>query len=170
MRSTICFPSAGKRECGSYTPGIPVPIPELSAGVHVFGEHVQDYMRSHLLQFGLVEYTFTILSIWFSTMAYLAYGAIVMVLWFVTTCVYNVFFHPLKAIPGPLMAKISRGWIFGLEMRGNPHVEILDLHRKYGMVSTIDDINYMYPRTNMKHSLTRNRTNVENLTKRNLNQ
>ncbi|KAJ5605341.1 cytochrome P450 [Penicillium lagena] len=65
-------------------------------------------------------------------MVYLTYGAIVVVLWFVGTCVYNVFFHPLKAIPGPFMAKISRWWIFGLEMRGNPHVEILDLHRKYG--------------------------------------
>jgi hypothetical protein len=71
-------------------------------------------------------------------MVYLTYGAIAVVLWFVGTCVYNVFFHPLKAIPGPFMAKISRWWIFGLEMRGNPHVEILDLHREYGMFTTTE--------------------------------
>ncbi|KAJ5781189.1 cytochrome P450 [Penicillium paradoxum] len=65
-------------------------------------------------------------------MSYLAYGAIVVLLWLVGSTVYNVFFHPLKAIPGPFMAKITRWWIFTLEMRGNPHVEILDLHRKYG--------------------------------------
>ncbi|PKY05677.1 cytochrome P450 [Aspergillus campestris IBT 28561] len=65
-------------------------------------------------------------------MVYLTFGVIVVVSWFVGTCVYNVFFHPLKAIPGPFMAKISRWWIFDLEMRGNPHVEILELHRKYG--------------------------------------
>jgi hypothetical protein len=71
-------------------------------------------------------------------MAYLTYVAIAVVLWLVGTCVYNVFFHDLKAIPGPFMAKISRWWIFGLEMRGNPHMEILDLHRKYGMFTTTE--------------------------------
>jgi hypothetical protein len=69
-------------------------------------------------------------------MVYLTYGAISVVLWFIGTYVYNVFFHPLKAIPGPFMAKLSRWWIFSLEMRGNAHVEILDLHRKYGMFTT----------------------------------
>lgn len=67
-------------------------------------------------------------------MIYLTYGTIVVVSWFVGTCVYNVFFHALKTIPGPFMAKISRWWIFKLERRGNTHVEILELHRKYGML------------------------------------
>lgn len=71
-------------------------------------------------------------------MAYFIFLATVAVLWLVGVCVYNVFLHPLKAIPGPFMAKISRFWIFGLEMRGNPHVEILDLHRKYGIQITTD--------------------------------
>lgn len=71
-------------------------------------------------------------------MIYTTYGVIVAAFWFVGTCVYNVFFHPLKAVPGPFMAKVSRWWIFVLEMRGNPHVEILGLHRKYGMFTTAD--------------------------------
>lgn len=65
--------------------------------------------------------------------SYLVYGAVVLILWFVGSSVYNVFFHPLKGIPGPFLAKISRWWIFRLEMRGNPHMEILDLHRKHGI-------------------------------------
>ncbi len=65
----------------------------------------------------------------------LAYGAVVLGLWVFGTCVYNVYFHPLRAIPGPFVAKISRWWLFTLEMRGNPHTEILELHRKYGTIT-----------------------------------
>lgn len=67
-------------------------------------------------------------------MSYIAYGAVALVLWFVGSCVYNVFFHPLKAFPGPFLAKVTRWWLFRVEMRGDPHMEILDLHRKYGMI------------------------------------
>lgn len=65
-------------------------------------------------------------------MQHLAYGAVGLVLWLVGNCLYNIYFHPLRAIPGPFLARISRWWLFTLEMRGNPHVEILELHRKYG--------------------------------------
>ncbi len=66
-------------------------------------------------------------------MQYLAYGFVTLVLWVIGSCVYNVYFHPLKAVPGPFLAKLSRWWLFRLEMRGNPHSEILELHQKYGM-------------------------------------
>lgn len=61
------------------------------------------------------------------------YGLAALALWVVGQCVYNVFFHPLRGIPGPMLAGISRWWLFWLEWKGNPHVEILELHRKYGM-------------------------------------
>ncbi|KFZ25402.1 hypothetical protein V502_00123 [Pseudogymnoascus sp. VKM F-4520 (FW-2644)] len=70
-------------------------------------------------------------------MSYIAYGAVALVLWFVGSCVYNVFFHPLKAFPGPFLAKVTRWWLFRVEMRGDPHMEILDLHRKYGPILRI---------------------------------
>ncbi|KAK3896972.1 cytochrome P450 [Staphylotrichum tortipilum] len=65
-------------------------------------------------------------------MHYLAYGFVGLVFWAIGSCVYNVYFHPLKAVPGPFLAKLSRWWLFTLEMRGNPHTEILELHQKYG--------------------------------------
>ena len=65
------------------------------------------------------------------------YTALALSLWAVLRCVYNVYFHPLRAIPGPLLARISRWWLFCLEMRGNPHFEVLELHRKYGMVYSL---------------------------------
>ncbi len=63
-----------------------------------------------------------------------AYAAVALALWVFGTYVYNIHFHPLRAIPGPFFAKLSRWWLFSLEMRGNPHTEILELHRKYGRI------------------------------------
>ncbi|KAI9370115.1 cytochrome P450 [Aspergillus egyptiacus] len=65
------------------------------------------------------------------------YGLAALALWVVGQCVYNVFFHPLRAIPGPMLAGVSRWWLFWLEWKGNPHVEILELHRKYGRIVRI---------------------------------
>lgn len=74
------------------------------------------------------------------TMQHLTYAAFGLVLCFVGHCVYNVFFHPLRNIPGPFLAKISRWWLFTLEMRGNPHPDILELHQKYGTHDSDDHI------------------------------
>lgn len=91
-------------------------------------------------------------------MSYATYGFAGLILWLIGIGVYNVFFHSLSAIPGPFFAKISRWWLFKLEMRGNPHMEILDLHRKYGMFLVLQwDIG-------ARRLLTDNRINTENLT------
>lgn len=66
---------------------------------------------------------------------YIKYAAAAIVVYLLGTLVYNVFFHPLRAVPGPFAAKLSRWWLFRLEMRGNPHPEILELHRKYGRLA-----------------------------------
>lgn len=64
---------------------------------------------------------------------HLTCAAIALGVWVVSHYTYNVFLHPLRAVPGPTLAKISRWWLFCAEMRGHPHLEILELHRKYGM-------------------------------------
>ncbi|KAJ5915766.1 hypothetical protein N7454_010907 [Penicillium verhagenii] len=51
--------------------------------------------------------------------------------WLLGNCIYNVFFHPLCKIPGPFLAKLSRFWLFALEIKGTQHLEIHSLHRKY---------------------------------------
>lgn len=77
-----------------------------------------------------------IISIYLFIMFYVAYVVVVLILWFGGSGLYNLFFHPLKAIPGQFLAKVSRWWVFTLEMRGNPHMEILDLHRKHGIFTS----------------------------------
>jgi hypothetical protein len=64
--------------------------------------------------------------------SYLAYAGALLVLWVSAKLIYNVYFHPLRAVPGPFSAKLSRWWLFRLEMRGNPHPNIMELHRQYG--------------------------------------
>lgn len=65
-------------------------------------------------------------------MSYTIFTAVALGLWATGTCIYNACFHPLRSIPGPFFAKFSRWWLFTLEMRGNPHLDLLDLHREYG--------------------------------------
>ncbi|KAK1561471.1 cytochrome P450 4A10 [Colletotrichum navitas] len=46
--------------------------------------------------------------------------------------VYNVFLHPLRRVPGPFLAKISRLWLFYHDYQGTPHSHIRELHQKFG--------------------------------------
>lgn len=69
-------------------------------------------------------------------MDHIMYAAVALGLWVLSHCTYNVFLHPLRGVPGPTLAKVSRWWLFCVEMGGDPHVEILKLHRKYGMVQS----------------------------------
>ncbi|KAE8382393.1 cytochrome P450 [Aspergillus bertholletiae] len=67
---------------------------------------------------------------------YLLFGA-ALVLYTLSVVIYNLYIHPLKDIPGPFLARITRWWLFVLEMRGNPHSEILELHKEYGVMMRI---------------------------------
>lgn len=66
-------------------------------------------------------------------MSSLMYGAALLVAWVLGIPVYNLFFHPLRGIPGPFLAKISGWWLFALELTPTPHQELFKLHHKYGM-------------------------------------
>lgn len=50
---------------------------------------------------------------------------------------YNIFFHPLRHIPGPFLAKFSQTWRNHKYFRGTWHDDTLDLHRKHGNVVRI---------------------------------
>ncbi|CCF35218.1 cytochrome P450 4A10 [Colletotrichum higginsianum] len=72
--------------------------------------------------------------------------------------VYNVCFHPLRRVPGPFLAKISRLWLFYHDYHGNPHNHIRELHRKLGplvrispnevSVDNVDANNTIYAQNN----------------------
>ncbi|KAL4733478.1 cytochrome P450 [Aspergillus similis] len=51
--------------------------------------------------------------------------------------VYNLFFHPLRGIPGLFLARISGWWLFALELTPTPHQELFKLHYKYGRIMRI---------------------------------
>lgn len=59
-------------------------------------------------------------------------GIIQIISYAVCILAYNVFFHPLKHIPGPILARAS-GFQYSLHMRNGGIVKwIKELHDKYG--------------------------------------
>lgn len=45
---------------------------------------------------------------------------------------YNLFFSPLRNIPGPFLARVSRWWEYLMVQRGVSNIEYVNLHKKYG--------------------------------------
>ncbi|KAJ0417771.1 cytochrome P450 [Aspergillus carlsbadensis] len=70
-------------------------------------------------------------------MSSLLYPAALLVAWLLSLAFYNLFLHPLRAIPGPFLAKISGWWLFTLEFTPTPHQELFKLHQKYGPIMRI---------------------------------
>ncbi|PWN92576.1 cytochrome P450 [Acaromyces ingoldii] len=58
---------------------------------------------------------------------------------------YAVFLHPLAGVPGPRLAKVTRGWHTYKCFKGQWHQVILDLHEKYGPVVRIapDEVSFV---------------------------
>lgn len=56
--------------------------------------------------------------------------------WGFCQVLYNVFFHPLRKFPGPLLAGATSGWKAYKEVikRETLAQELFDLHRRYGNV------------------------------------
>ena len=55
----------------------------------------------------------------------------------VVKVVHSRYFHPLKDIPGPLIASISRLWLLFVTLEGKQHWRYVEAHRKYGPVVRI---------------------------------
>ncbi|KAH7237923.1 cytochrome P450 [Fusarium solani] len=51
--------------------------------------------------------------------------------------VYNLYFHPFRKFPGPLLAKISRIWSRRANFQGLKYMKIHEAHQKYGPVIRI---------------------------------
>ena len=48
--------------------------------------------------------------------------------------VYNIWLHPLRSYPGPLLARATSTYIAFLEMNGNLHHKTKEWHDRYGEV------------------------------------
>lgn len=55
-------------------------------------------------------------------------------LFLIYNVIYNIYFHPLKDVPGPFFAKVSDFHLLGTFLRGNQHEEQMQFHEKYGPI------------------------------------
>ncbi|RYP10685.1 hypothetical protein DL764_000475 [Monosporascus ibericus] len=64
-------------------------------------------------------------------------AAALVVLWVGSHVIYNLFFHPLRQYPGPLILRATRLGFCHKLLKGTLSFEMLDLHKKYGEVVRI---------------------------------
>lgn len=66
---------------------------------------------------------------------------------FVSLVAYRLFFHPLKNVPGPFLARITELWRTSKYFKGTWHTDILELHRRYGSVVRIspNEVSVVHP-------------------------
>ncbi|KAK7697057.1 hypothetical protein SLS64_013908 [Diaporthe eres] len=55
---------------------------------------------------------------------------------------YNLFFSPLKNVPGPFLARVTRWWEYFMVQRGVSNLEYVDLHKKYGPIVRVGPNRY----------------------------
>lgn len=60
-----------------------------------------------------------------------------LMVWASMRTIYNLFFHPLRDVPGPLFAKVSSLWLLFHEMGGQGHLHIMKLHYHYGKLRAV---------------------------------
>ncbi|CZS95626.1 hypothetical protein WAI453_001515 [Rhynchosporium graminicola] len=77
-------------------------------------------------------------------MILLAFSSIALVL--IGICIRNIFFHPLRHFPGPLLQRASRVFYLWYDLRGVSHWKVKEWHEKYGPVVRIspDELSYTY--------------------------
>ncbi|KAI5360640.1 putative cytochrome P450 [Septoria linicola] len=76
-----------------------------------------------------------VLALW--SMFRVWHGLVILFSFVSLTATYRIWLHPLRKIPGPLLARATELWRTSKYARGNWHDDILDLHRQYGPVVRI---------------------------------
>ncbi|GMG08430.1 unnamed protein product [Aspergillus oryzae] len=66
------------------------------------------------------------------------------VIFWVVPFLYNLFFSPLRNVPGPFWARFTILWEFSQLMKGRSHEEYIKLHKKYGPVIDPQDVKKIY--------------------------
>ncbi|MCJ1475735.1 hypothetical protein MMC13_004399 [Lambiella insularis] len=82
------------------------------------------------------------------------WGGILIAVTIIYQIVYNVFFSPLRKIPGPLLAKVTSRWLMVVDLAGYRTLTLHKLHQQYGTAvrigpdevsfSNIDEIKQLY--------------------------
>ena len=61
---------------------------------------------------------------------------ILLTLYLLGTAFYNIFLHPLRSIPGPPLAKLSKAWSRYGNLKGRKSHRIHDAHCVYGKLAS----------------------------------
>ncbi|KAI6774766.1 hypothetical protein HG530_001524 [Fusarium avenaceum] len=72
----------------------------------------------------------------------LAAPAGLVVVYYLAALFYSLFLSPLRRIPGPLLARMTRWWEYRVVKKGKSNQEYIRLHRKYGPVVRVGPNRY----------------------------
>lgn len=72
-----------------------------------------------------------------STLITIRYVTLFVGAYWIATIIYYLLFHPLRKVPGPLLARVSETWRNIRYFRGTWHEDTLALHNRYGGVVRI---------------------------------
>jgi hypothetical protein len=53
-----------------------------------------------------------------------------------TTAIHRIYFHPLRNVPGPLLAAVTDWYAVYIARGGQQHIDQYELHLRYGMSGT----------------------------------
>ncbi|CAI6241437.1 unnamed protein product [Periconia digitata] len=68
---------------------------------------------------------------------FLALASVSVAIYFTWRTVYNVYFHPLREFPGPILAKMTRLPLIRSHFQGKMYRYVIDLHEQYGSIVRI---------------------------------
>jgi hypothetical protein len=51
--------------------------------------------------------------------------------------IYRIFFHPLRSVPGPFLARFSKLWLVWHVRKGKSHIQFPELHAQFGPIVRI---------------------------------
>lgn len=63
--------------------------------------------------------------------------ACLVVSYYAFSIIHGLFFSPLRNVPGPFLARVTRWFEYLMVRRGDSNLEYVRLHKKYGMCYSI---------------------------------
>ena len=68
---------------------------------------------------------------------FLLTSAVLVTAHYLSRLAYSLLFSPLRKIPGPLLARVTRWWEYRMVLNGDSNLEFIRLHKKHGSCSLI---------------------------------
>lgn len=59
-------------------------------------------------------------------------GVLLVLVYWSSLVIYRTFLSPLRKVPGPLLGRFSLAWQLWHTVKGDFHIAVRDVHKKYG--------------------------------------